>query len=40
MKDKPDRLLAVEGEDPNESSFEFGKSMTENIVSKIVTLVN
>ena len=39
MKDKSDRLFAVEGEDPNESSFEFGKSMTENIVSKIVTLV-
>jgi hypothetical protein len=38
-KDKKNRLLAVEGMDPEESSFDYGKEILGKIILKIESLL-
>lgn len=39
MEGKEDRLMAVEGTDPSQSSIEYGKEMLDKMISKIIELL-
>lgn len=39
MDDKKDKLRAVEGIDPSESSVEYGKEMLDKMISKIIVML-
>ena len=39
MNDKDDRLRAIEGIDPSESSADYGKEMLDKMITKITELL-